>query len=68
MKYYNLNKYVSKHILFMYLIFLFTGILFFWKFSYIIKAEPDIVVFTDTIPFYIDSSKTHKNVFRSYCH
>mgnify|MGYP003632752595 CR=1 FL=1 len=60
MGYINLNKYVSRHILFAYTIFLITGLIFFCKFTYIIKAEPDIVVLTDTVYVYIDSSKTHK--------
>jgi len=60
MRYKNINKYVSIHMVVMYLLFLITGILFFWKGAHLIKAEPEIVIFTDTIPTYFDSTKTHQ--------
>lgn len=62
MGYSKLNWYLIKNPLFIYVLFFITGIIFFWKFSYLIKAEPEIVVITDKIPVYIDSSKTY-NMF-----
>lgn len=55
----NLNRYVSRHLLILYILFIVTGVLFLWRYDYIIRAEPEIVVLTDTIPIYIDSAKTH---------
>jgi hypothetical protein len=60
MGYSKINWYLIKNPFIVYLLFLITGIIFFWKFSYTIKAEPDIVVLTDTISVYVDSTKSHK--------
>jgi hypothetical protein len=60
MGYSKVNWYLIKNPLFIYLLFLITGIVFFWKFSYLAKAEPDIVVLMDTVKVYVDSSKTHQ--------
>lgn len=60
MGYSKVNWYLIKNPLFIYLLFLITGIVFFWKFSDLAKAEPDIVVLTDTVKVYVDSSKTHQ--------
>lgn len=60
MGYSKVNWYLIKNPLVIYLLFLITGIIFFWKFSNLAKAEPDIVVLTDTVSVYVDSSKTHQ--------
>lgn len=60
MGYSKVNWYLIKNPLFIYLLFLITGVIFFWKFNHLITAEPDIIVLKDTIYVYIDSSKTHK--------
>ena len=60
MSYSNLNKYVSRHLIVLYVLFLLTGLSFFMWGSHLIKAEPEIVVITDTIPVYLDSTKTHQ--------
>jgi hypothetical protein len=62
MNYPNLKRYASTHIIFLYVLFLLTGLIFFKWGSHLIKAEPEIVVVTDTIPVYFDSTKTH-NMF-----
>lgn len=56
----NLHRYVSRHLLFVYLLFTITGTIFFWRFDHLIKAEPEIVVIQDSVPVLIDSTKTHK--------
>lgn len=56
----NLNRYVSRHLAVLYVLFLLTGIVFFSKFEYLAKSEPDIVVLTDTVNVYIDSARTHE--------
>jgi hypothetical protein len=60
MGYSKVNWYLIKNPLVIYLLFLITGVIFFWKFSHLAKAEPDIVVLTDTVSVYVDSSKTHQ--------
>lgn len=63
----NINRYVSRHIFFVYLLFLLTGSIFFFRFDYLIKAEPEseIVVIKDSVKIFIDSAKTHKMFFEA---
>ena len=56
----NLNKYVTKHLLIVYGLFLFTGLTFFLRFDHLIKAEPEVVVIMDTTKTIVDTTKTHK--------
>jgi len=63
MEYKNLNRYVSTHMVVIYLIFLLTLIGFSFGMNHILninKVEPDLIVITDTLTVYVDSSKTHK--------
>ncbi len=63
MEYKNLNRYVSTHMVVIYLIFLLTLIGFSFGMNHILninKGEPDLIVITDTLTVYVDSSKTHK--------
>jgi hypothetical protein len=55
----SLNKYIIRRPLIVYILFLITGLVFFGRYDYLIKAEPDLVVLTDTVIVYVDSSKTH---------
>jgi hypothetical protein len=55
----NLNRYVTKHLLMVYALFLTTGVVFFWQFDYLIKSEPEIIVIKETTQVFVDSSKTH---------
>jgi hypothetical protein len=56
----NLNRYVTKHLLIVYGLFLITGLVFFLRFDYLVKAEPEVVVIRDSVPVIIDSTKTHE--------
>lgn len=55
-----LNKYVSKHLLIIYGLFLLTGLLFFLRFSYLIKADPEVIKIMEVKEVLVDSTKTHK--------
>ena len=59
MDYKNIKRYASTQIFFLYILFALTGIAFFIYGTHLIKAEPDIVVLTETTRIYIDSTKTH---------
>jgi hypothetical protein len=61
----NLNRYVTKHLLIVYGLFLITGLIFFLRFDYLIKADPEVVVIRDSVPTIIDSTKTHKMFLES---
>ena len=60
MKYSNIKKYASTHIFALYLLFAVTGLSFFMWGSHLIKADPEIVVFNNDVPVYLDSTKTHQ--------
>jgi hypothetical protein len=61
----NLNRYVTRHLLVIYGLFLITGLIFFFRFDYLIKADPEIVVIRDSIPTLIDTTKTHEMFLKS---
>jgi len=64
----NLNRYVTKHLLIIYGLFLITGLTFFLRFDYLIKADPEIVVIRDSIHTLIDTTKTHSMFLESIGH
>lgn len=56
----NINRYVSKHILVLYLAFICTGLIFFSKFKQLIQKPAEIYIVTDTVTVYTDTAKTHQ--------
>lgn len=55
-----INGYVSKHLLIIYGLFLLTGLVFFLRFSYLIKKDPEIVKIVEVKEVLVDSTKTHQ--------